>query len=82
MKCCDSMQQSRDDILKNFGDAVRRRRTSLGLSQEELAGLAQLDRTYIGGVERGERNVGLLNIYRISTALKISIFDLFVEAGK
>jgi transcriptional regulator with XRE-family HTH domain len=46
----------------------------LKLSQEELADVCQLDRTYIGGVERGERNLSLVNIYRIATALAIKLY--------
>ena len=54
-----------------FGDAVRVRRLDLGLSQEMLAERSGLHRTYIGGVERGERNVGLLNIWRLARALDV-----------
>lgn len=58
------------DDLKIFGIEIRRRRTDLGLSQEKLAYLCDLHRTYIGSVERGERNVSLQNIVAIATALK------------
>jgi len=59
--------------IKNlFGDHVRELRKANGLSQEELALRADLDRTYIGGVERGERNVSLINICRIAEALSVS----------
>lgn len=54
-----------------FGNRVRQIRRKAGLSQEELALLAQLDRSYIGGVERGERNVSLINIHKIAHALKV-----------
>jgi transcriptional regulator with XRE-family HTH domain len=64
------MRQSKDPVLLKFGAVVRARRTALGLSQEDLAHLSELDRTYIGGVERGERNVSLINIDRIAKALK------------
>lgn len=52
-------------------------RKEMGLSQEELALLCELDRSYIGSVERGERNISLINIYKISKALNVSIKDLF-----
>jgi transcriptional regulator with XRE-family HTH domain len=52
------------DILKAFGERVRRLRLAQDLSQEAFAHECQLDRTYIGGIERGERNVALRNIER------------------
>jgi transcriptional regulator with XRE-family HTH domain len=54
-----------------LGKTIRGRRMELGLSQEELAERANLHRTYVGGVERGERNVSLENIVRIAHALQI-----------
>lgn len=57
--------------LQAFGAAVRARRAELGLSQEELATRAGLHRTYIGGIERGERNVSLNNILAIADALRL-----------
>lgn len=57
--------------LHRFGARVRELRESLGISQEVLADRAGLHRTYLGGVERGERNIGLLNILRISAALEV-----------
>jgi transcriptional regulator with XRE-family HTH domain len=68
---------SDDEIKRSFGDSVRKARTTLGLSQEELADEAGLDRTYIGSVERGRRNVGLVNIKRIAEALNANVRDLF-----
>lgn len=62
-----------------FGKAVRKRRHRLGVSQEEFADMCGLDRTYIGGIERGERNVALINIERIAKALRISLPELFRE---
>ena len=59
-------------ILKVFGERVRVLRQSCELSQEELAFAAGLDRTYIGGVERGERNISLVNIQKIANALAVS----------
>ena len=63
-------------LLAVFGDCVRSHRKALGLSQEGLALACGLDRTYIGGIERGERNVSLINIQRIATALKIKPSEL------
>lgn len=62
--------------LKIFGEQVRKLRKARGLSQEELAELAELHRNYIGGIERGERNVALLNIVRLAKALGVSLSEL------
>lgn len=58
--------------LQRFGARVRAERERVGISQEELATRAELHRTYLGGVERGERNPGLLNVLRIARALGTS----------
>ncbi|NES07995.1 MAG: helix-turn-helix transcriptional regulator [Okeania sp. SIO2F4] len=55
-----------------FGQQVRKLRQAKGLSQEKLAELAGLHRNYIGGIERGERNVALLNILRLARALEVT----------
>jgi transcriptional regulator with XRE-family HTH domain len=69
---------SNDDILKKFGKRVLKLRLQKGItSQMALALKAKLDRTYIGGVERGERNIALKNIEKIARALDISIKELF-----
>jgi transcriptional regulator with XRE-family HTH domain len=65
-----------------FGKAVRRVREQKGLSQEALADLCHLHRTYIGGIERGERNVGLLNLLRLSKALKVLPGELLQDFDK
>jgi transcriptional regulator with XRE-family HTH domain len=57
------------DARVQLGQAVRKKRLQLGLSQERLAEKAGLHWTYIGGIERGERNVSLLNIVKIARAL-------------
>jgi len=64
--------ESKGPVLVLFGEKVRRMRLRLGLSQEELAHHCGLHRTYIGGVERGERNLGLHNVARIARALRCS----------
>jgi transcriptional regulator with XRE-family HTH domain len=63
-------------IQRQFGARVRTLRKQKGLSQEALALACQLDRTYIGGVERGERNISLLNIHRIADALGVAPAEL------
>lgn len=65
------------DALQLFGLRVKQLRLAQGISQEELGALANLDRTYISGIERGKRNVSLRNILQIANALKVSVSDLF-----
>ena len=65
------------DIRIRFGRALRRQRLRLGVSQEAFADMCQLDRTYIGGIERGERNVALVNIEKIAKTLRLTIAELF-----
>ena len=64
-------------IRRDFGVRVRELRKLKQLSQETLALACGLDRTYIGGVERGERNISLINIYKIANALGVGVKDLF-----
>ena len=65
------------DIKKSFGRRIRALREKQGLTQEDLANRAKLHRNYIGGIERGERNPSLVNIVKLSVALRIPIDDLF-----
>jgi len=74
-------QESQPDIKKRFGKAIRRRRRELDLSQEKLAEIAEIHRTYISSIERGERNPSLENIEKLAKALDISIADLFANYG-
>jgi transcriptional regulator with XRE-family HTH domain len=67
---------SRPDILLRFGKRVRTLRSEAGYSQESFAGACGLDRTYQGGIERGERNLALRNIEKIAKALKMSVAEL------
>jgi transcriptional regulator with XRE-family HTH domain len=62
--------------LHLLGENLKRLRQIKGLSQERLAELAGLHRTYVGGVERGERNISLLNLVRLSRVLEVSITEL------
>lgn len=68
--------QLKISIALSFGKRVREMRLSQGLSQEGFAALADLDRSYLGGVERGDRNVSLSNISKIALALKVPLEDL------
>ena len=72
----DDLRMVKRNVRKRFGDSLRERRVALGLSQEELAERADLHRTYVGSVERGERNVSLENIVRLADALKLKVSDL------
>ena len=66
-----------ENIRVRFGKALRQRRNKLGVSQEAFADMCELDRSYIGGIERGERNVALVNIEKLAKTLRISISELF-----
>jgi transcriptional regulator with XRE-family HTH domain len=69
------------DALQLFGLRVKQLRLAQGLSQEELGALANLDRTYISGIERGKRNISLKNILHIASALNVSVSELFDIPG-
>ena len=64
-------------VLVSFGQRVQKARKKMGLSQEQLAEKAGLHRTYIGMIERAEKNLTLCNIEKIANALEVSIPDLF-----
>lgn len=70
------MDEVKDRALVKLGEKVRALRDRKGISQEELAHLAGLDRTYVGGVERGERNPTILSSLKVSGALGVSLSDL------
>ena len=65
------------DIKKKFGDKVKQLRLARGLSQEGLANEANLDRTYIPGIEKGERNVSITVVEKLAIALQVDIRELF-----
>jgi transcriptional regulator with XRE-family HTH domain len=67
----------KEPILKAFGQRVQELRKERNLSQEQLADLAGVHRTYIGMIERAEKNITLCNIERLAKALKLDIKDLF-----
>ena len=67
---------SEHHIFNIFGENVRKFRRKLNISQEELADKADLHRTYIGMIERAEKNITLVNIEKIANALEVKIEDL------
>lgn len=67
--------------VQDFGERLRVLRKERGLSQEGFALLVDLDRTYVGGIERGERNPGLKVIIRIAETLDVPASDLFVKSA-
>lgn len=70
------MQLNKNKILIKFGERVRYLRKQKGLSQEKLAFEASLHRTYIGMIERAEKNITLINIEKIAIALEVNIDEL------
>ena len=76
-----SPQFAGDPVLVALGEAIRRARVGGGLSQEALAVDADLDRSYMGGIERGEHNPTVMNIVKIAGALKTSPSALLGSAG-
>jgi transcriptional regulator with XRE-family HTH domain len=73
------MEKRMVQICRVLGDNVKTLRLTLGLSQEELAFQADLDRTYISQIERGISNPSILVILKISVALKVEFADLFIK---
>ena len=69
--------ESEDKIKRLFGNRIRKLRKEKGLSQEAFAALCEMDRTYLGGIERGERNVSLINIVKIAESLGLTAGALF-----
>ncbi|HNW81365.1 MAG TPA: helix-turn-helix transcriptional regulator [bacterium] len=64
------------DVLKKFGERIKDLRKELKISQEELAFKAELHRTYISSIERGEQNISLRNIEKLAKALKVEMREL------
>lgn len=71
-----------EEILKRFGYAVRKIRQDRHISQEQLADMCGLHRTYISDVELGKRNVSLENIEKVALAFDLSIAELFIEVER
>ncbi|MFL5330257.1 MAG: helix-turn-helix domain-containing protein [Gemmataceae bacterium] len=72
-------RSGKPDIRERFGDAIRISREALGLTQEELAHKAKMHRSYLSDIERGSRNVSIINIERLAAGLSISLADLFAQ---
>lgn len=71
-------RHKQSDARLAFGQGVRKLRLAKGISQEKLAELAGIHRTYIGDVERGTRNISLVNMTRIATALEVPLSRLII----
>ena len=72
-------RRTKPDIRERFGFAVKMRREELALTQEGLAATAGIHRTYLSDVERGSRNLSLMNIERLAVALQLSLSELFAR---
>ena len=68
------------DFLRHLGDRLRDRRAARGMTQAELAEQCDLHRTFIGSVERGERNLSILNLRLIARVLRVPLAELFAAA--
>ncbi|MDE7313674.1 MAG: helix-turn-helix domain-containing protein [Eubacterium sp.] len=79
---CRRCQGVQRNILKCFGQTVRKIRLSKGISQEKFADMCELHRTYISDIELGKRNVSLENIEKMSVALELKISQLFEEVER
>ena len=69
-----------DKTLKAFGKAVRVTRKDQGYSQEDFARKCEIDRAYMGAIERGQANIGLLHLVKIAKALKVKVADIMTAA--
>ena len=74
METCYTIEEK--EFLQKVGSNIRKLRLEFGLSQEKLSFESNLDRTYIGSVERGERNIAVINLNKIAKALYVSISKL------
>ncbi len=76
-----SISTDAEGKLRKLGTAIRAVRLESGMSQEALADAAGLDRSHMGKIERGERNVSVLNVARVAEALNVTIAALMASAG-
>ncbi len=75
-----SPSHARDPVLVSFGQAIKQARAEAGVSQEQLAHLAGIDRSYMSSIERGEQNVGLISMHRVAQALGLPLAVLVLNA--
>ena len=73
VRACSTLHRMKNTPIQELGTRIRSRRKELGWTQEELAAIAGIDRSYIGGVERGERNLTFTVLCEICTALKCDV---------
>ena len=78
----NEQSKRKEKSLVDFGQQIKKLRIAKQLSQEQLGLRTQLDRTYISGIERGVRNVGVINVFRIARALNVSPSELFDFSAK
>ena len=76
-----SPKHAGDQVLVDLGKAIRATRLNAGLSQESLAVDAGVDRSYMGGIERGEHNISTINLAKVAQALGVKPSELFKSAG-
>ena len=76
------MNLSERHFLEHLGDRIRERRIELKMTQEELGAKCDLHRTFVGSVERGERNIAILNLRLIARALRTPLADLLTDSPK
>lgn len=76
----NASSRRQDPVLIALGEAIRRLRLSKDISQEKLALMAEVDRSYVGRIERGDNNVAMLTLVRIAKALNVTLAKLMREA--
>ena len=76
-----SPRHANDPVLVALGGAIRRSRHVRGISQEELAHLSAIDRSYMSSIERGGQNPGIVSVARIAHALEMTLTELMAEAA-
>ena len=75
-----SPRHAHDPVLTALGDAIRRSRRARGISQEDLAHVSAVDRSYMSSIERGVQNPGVISVFRIAAALEMTTAELMAEA--